>query len=49
MGSHGTKIIIYNLWLNNDGDLELDFDSDPRVSIPVELQDFLPNICSKFR
>ncbi|KAK7330507.1 hypothetical protein VNO77_24702 [Canavalia gladiata] len=29
IGSHGTKIIIFNLWFNNDGDLELDFDSDP--------------------
>ncbi|XWS60791.1 hypothetical protein CRYUN_Cryun07bG0067500 [Craigia yunnanensis] len=30
LGSHGTKIIIYNLWLNNDGNSELDFDSDPK-------------------
>ncbi|XP_021292253.1 protein MICRORCHIDIA 6 isoform X3 [Herrania umbratica] len=30
IGAHGTKIIIYNLWLNNDGDSELDFDSDPK-------------------
>ncbi|EOY20794.1 Uncharacterized protein TCM_012140 [Theobroma cacao] len=30
--SHGTKII-YNLWLNNDGDSELDFDPDPKVQI----------------
>ncbi|XP_022741906.1 protein MICRORCHIDIA 6-like [Durio zibethinus] len=29
IGHHGTKIVIYNLWLNNDGDMELDFDSDP--------------------
>ncbi|XP_042039413.1 protein MICRORCHIDIA 6-like [Salvia splendens] len=29
IGSHGTKIIVYNLWHNNDGKLELDFDSDP--------------------
>ncbi|GMI84560.1 Microrchidia 6, DEFECTIVE IN MERISTEM SILENCING 11 [Hibiscus trionum] len=28
IGSHGTKIIIYNLWLNNCGNSELDFDSD---------------------
>ncbi|KAL0799786.1 hypothetical protein Bca101_054961 [Brassica carinata] len=27
-GSHGTKVIIYNLWLNSDAKLELDFDSD---------------------
>ncbi|KAJ7558433.1 hypothetical protein O6H91_04G038800 [Diphasiastrum complanatum] len=25
---HGTKIVVYNLWLNDDGILELDFDSD---------------------
>ncbi|KAM7277132.1 hypothetical protein ACFE04_018998 [Oxalis oulophora] len=29
IGSHGTKIIIYNLWINDEGNLELDFDSDP--------------------
>ncbi|XVF58025.1 hypothetical protein PTKIN_Ptkin07bG0029200 [Pterospermum kingtungense] len=29
IGQHGTKIVIYNLWLNNDGNMELDFDSDP--------------------
>ncbi|MED6105981.1 hypothetical protein PIB30_000770 [Stylosanthes scabra] len=29
IGSHGTKIIIYNLWFNDDGNLELDFDFDP--------------------
>lgn len=28
IGPHGTKIILYNLWLNDDGILELDFDSD---------------------
>ncbi|KAH9307980.1 hypothetical protein KI387_035891, partial [Taxus chinensis] len=28
IGPHGTKIIIYNLWLNDDGILELDFDTD---------------------
>ncbi|KAK8546517.1 hypothetical protein V6N12_027297 [Hibiscus sabdariffa] len=30
IGSHGTKIIIYNLWLNNCGNSELDFDSDEK-------------------
>ncbi|XP_077225908.1 protein MICRORCHIDIA 2-like [Tasmannia lanceolata] len=25
---HGTKVIVYNLWLNDDGDFELDFDDD---------------------
>ncbi|XP_057419464.1 protein MICRORCHIDIA 6-like isoform X2 [Lotus japonicus] len=29
IGHHGTKIIIFNLWCNHDGDLELDFDTDP--------------------
>ncbi|KAF3437007.1 hypothetical protein FNV43_RR19760 [Rhamnella rubrinervis] len=29
IGPHGTKVIIYNLWLNDDGASELDFDTDP--------------------
>ncbi|XP_028783973.1 protein MICRORCHIDIA 6 isoform X1 [Neltuma alba] len=29
IGPHGTKVIIYNLWFNDDGNLELDFDKDP--------------------
>ena len=33
VGSHGTKVIIYNLWLNSDAKLELDFDSDAEVNI----------------
>uniref|UniRef100_A0A5B6Z0S5 Morc S5 domain-containing protein n=1 Tax=Davidia involucrata TaxID=16924 RepID=A0A5B6Z0S5_DAVIN len=28
IGQHGTQIIIYNLWLNDEGDMELDFDFD---------------------
>ncbi|XP_059643258.1 protein MICRORCHIDIA 6-like isoform X2 [Cornus florida] len=28
IGYSGTKIIIYNLWLNDEGAIELDFDSD---------------------
>ncbi|KAG0473131.1 hypothetical protein HPP92_014988 [Vanilla planifolia] len=28
VGSHGSKVIIYNLWMNDDGLLELDFDDD---------------------
>ncbi|KAG9156533.1 hypothetical protein Leryth_006527, partial [Lithospermum erythrorhizon] len=28
VGSHGTRIIIYNLWCKDDGQMELDFDSD---------------------
>jgi hypothetical protein len=31
MGEHGTKIIVYNLWFNDDGDMELDFNSDTKV------------------
>ncbi|XP_042440080.1 protein MICRORCHIDIA 2-like isoform X6 [Zingiber officinale] len=28
MGLHGTKVVVYNLWMNDDGLLELDFDDD---------------------
>ncbi|WOL04328.1 protein MICRORCHIDIA 2-like isoform X1 [Canna indica] len=28
MGLHGTKVFVYNLWMNDDGLLELDFDDD---------------------
>lgn len=28
LGSHGTKVIVYNLWLDDEGVLELDFDTD---------------------
>ncbi|CAA6661224.1 unnamed protein product [Spirodela intermedia] len=28
IGHHGTKIIIYNLWFNDDGEMELNFESD---------------------
>lgn len=28
IGSHGTKLIIYNLWLNDEGIYELNFDED---------------------
>ncbi|KAK3164548.1 hypothetical protein QOZ80_1AG0020860 [Eleusine coracana subsp. coracana] len=30
IGEHGTKIIVFNLWLNDDGDMELDFNSDEK-------------------
>ncbi|XP_073394617.1 protein MICRORCHIDIA 6 isoform X2 [Physcomitrium patens] len=30
IGKHGTKVVVYNLWLNNDENLELDFDTDER-------------------
>ncbi|KAI3454468.1 hypothetical protein Pfo_011131 [Paulownia fortunei] len=29
IGPHGTKIIVYNLWHNDEGKWELDFESDP--------------------
>ncbi|KVH98226.1 Histidine kinase-like ATPase, ATP-binding domain-containing protein, partial [Cynara cardunculus var. scolymus] len=35
VGSHGTKIIIYNLWLDGEGNMELDFDSDPEAYLSV--------------
>ncbi|XP_020251479.1 protein MICRORCHIDIA 6-like [Asparagus officinalis] len=28
MGHHGTKVIVFNLWFNDGGDMELDFDTD---------------------
>jgi len=31
IGSHGTKILIYNLWLNDEGIYELSFDDDAEV------------------
>ncbi|XP_042383218.1 protein MICRORCHIDIA 5-like isoform X2 [Zingiber officinale] len=31
MGNHGTKIIIYNLWHNDTGETELDFEIDEKV------------------
>ncbi|XP_060170555.1 protein MICRORCHIDIA 6-like isoform X2 [Lycium barbarum] len=39
IGDHGTKIIIYNLWLNDEGQMELNFQSDPediRISCDAE-------------
>ncbi|KAJ8559854.1 hypothetical protein K7X08_003912 [Anisodus acutangulus] len=39
IGDHGTKIIIYNLWLNDEGQMELNFQSDPediRISWDAE-------------
>ncbi|KAJ0971504.1 hypothetical protein J5N97_019463 [Dioscorea zingiberensis] len=29
IGHHGSKIIIFNLWFNDDGNMELDFEKDP--------------------
>ncbi|KAG8635011.1 protein MICRORCHIDIA 6 isoform X2 [Manihot esculenta] len=40
IGDQGTKIVMYNLWFNDDGDMELDFDSDIediRISGDVKL------------
>ena len=31
IGEHGTKVIVFNLWFNDDGDMELDFNSDGKV------------------
>ncbi|KAI3875883.1 hypothetical protein MKW92_042057, partial [Papaver armeniacum] len=28
LGTHGTKVIIYNLWFTEDGEIELNFESD---------------------
>ncbi|GJN20373.1 hypothetical protein PR202_gb07743 [Eleusine coracana subsp. coracana] len=38
IGSRGTKVAIYNLWMNDDGLLELDFDDDDesRIFMPSE-------------
>jgi len=33
MKKHGTRIIIYNLWEDDEGMLELDFDTDPHVYV----------------
>lgn len=35
MKDHGTKIVLYNLWEDDQGQLELDFDTDPCVSSPT--------------
>ena len=35
MKRHGTKIVLYNLWEDDEGQLELDFDQDPYVSTSV--------------
>ncbi|WVZ25237.1 hypothetical protein V8G54_003781 [Vigna mungo] len=31
IGSHGTKVLIYNLWLNDEGIYELSFDDDMEI------------------
>ncbi|XP_048136442.1 protein MICRORCHIDIA 6-like isoform X2 [Rhodamnia argentea] len=45
IGSHGTKIIIYNLWFTDDGKMELDFEADPqdiRISGDIRKVDTVP-------
>lgn len=32
MTNHGTRVIIYNLWEDDQGQLELDFEADEHVS-----------------
>ncbi|KAI3899891.1 hypothetical protein MKW92_039923 [Papaver armeniacum] len=35
IGKHGTKIIIYNLWFTDDGEMELDFESNVKdIQLP---------------
>lgn len=36
MKDHGTRVIIYNLWEDDQGQLELDFDEDPHVCLKTE-------------
>lgn len=35
IGRHGTKVIIFNLWLNDEGIYELNFDDDDEVFLPA--------------
>lgn len=37
MMDHGTRIVLYNLWEDDQGQLELDFDTDPNVSNSINL------------
>lgn len=41
MKDQGTRIIIYNLWEDGQGLLELDFDSDKHVSTCLNTVDHL--------
>ncbi|XP_042386512.1 protein MICRORCHIDIA 6-like [Zingiber officinale] len=38
IGHHGTKIMIFNLWLNDDGNMELDFQLDAKDIMISEAQ-----------
>lgn len=42
MGSHGTKVIVYNLWFGDDGNTELDFDTEPKVVFLFYWSSFSP-------
>ncbi|CAA7013641.1 unnamed protein product [Microthlaspi erraticum] len=44
VGQHGTKVIIYNMWLNSDAKLELDFDS---VAEDILIEGSIKNTGSK--
>ncbi|KAL3642336.1 hypothetical protein CASFOL_013151 [Castilleja foliolosa] len=35
IGPNGTKIIIYNLWHNDEGKMELDFEADPEAYLSI--------------
>ncbi|KAF3647161.1 putative peptide/nitrate transporter-like [Capsicum annuum] len=45
IGDHGTKIIIYNLWLNDEGKMELDFQSDPEAYLSILYLRIPGNFC----
>lgn len=49
MTEHGTRVIVYNLWEDDQGQLELDFEADKHVShrffIPLRIwMTFISNI-----
>ena len=41
IGEQGTRIIIYNLWEDDEGELELDFDADANVSVKLVSNQFI--------
>ncbi|RDX95417.1 Protein MICRORCHIDIA 1, partial [Mucuna pruriens] len=38
IGSHGTKVVIYNLWWNDEGIYELNFDDDAEPTCGTQLE-----------
>lgn len=46
IGSHGTMVIVYNLWFTDDGNLEFDFESDPE-DIRLEGSSILEKVDSR--